>query len=371
MKLAQVGLITILTISGAFADGDIAPAALVPVVETVAQSSDTTINGEARAYYYTWEGADLFDSENSQLAASIILDVSHTLIEGITANFSAVGAVNFMDDAGYMEGSETEAFINIANITATFGDTTLVAGRQFLNTPMLLGSGWLLARGSFEAYTLVNKSISNLTLIGSYIAKLRNNNSGDNFVDLTDIGDGNNWAVSAAYSDAFDANIWYYNVDASEYTQIYIDTSKEFSGVKLEGQYIATDYNTDPDSTAYGVKVSASLSNVNLSVAYNKVEDAAAGHVGLDSLYASSWNILAADIVDDSWKIAASTDFAGLDAELSYAIYGEEGSELDLILGYKITDSFSVEAILSSTDYTYTVSDDAENAFEFMAAYTF
>ncbi len=79
------------------------------------------------------------------------------------------------------EGEETGAFLNIANITAAYGDTTFVLGRQLLDTPMVQSFDWLLAPGSFEAYTVVNNSISNLTLVGSYIEAYRPNGKGTDF----------------------------------------------------------------------------------------------------------------------------------------------------------------------------------------------
>ena len=71
-----------------------------------------------------------------------------------------------------------DAFFNVANLTATFGDTTLVLGRQLLESPMVRPFDWLLAPGSFEAYTVVNSSIENLTLVGTYIREYRGNNTG-------------------------------------------------------------------------------------------------------------------------------------------------------------------------------------------------
>jgi len=188
MKFTKLSLVAALAVSTAFAGGDIAP--VEPVVEAhaaVACNGNTTINGKAVAYYGTWAGPsdNMFDDDVSYFATAITLDVSHKISENFTANFAAVGYANLMNN--YMESSETGAFINVANITATFGDTTLVAGRQLLDTPMLGGFDWLLAPGAFEAYTLVNKSITNLTLVGSYVAKWRPNNSGDNFIDLTRI----------------------------------------------------------------------------------------------------------------------------------------------------------------------------------------
>ncbi|MFT7823183.1 MAG: hypothetical protein ABXS92_00350 [Sulfurimonas sp.] len=369
MKMTTLSLITAMAISTAFAGGDIAPAEpAAEMPQTVAETeeacnSNTTINGKAVAYYYTDDSVDLFDEESSNLGTAVTVDVSHKLLEGITANFSAVGFTNLLDEYGYMEAEETGAFFNVANITATFADTTLVAGRQLLDTPMVGGFDWLLAPGSFEAYTLVNGSIPHVTLVGSYLAKWRPNNSGTDFIDLTDIDDGENYAFGAAYSNAFDASIWYYNVDAGaaagnpdKFTQIYADAGFKAGDVSLAAQYVTTDYDMADDSDAYGVKISASVAGLDLMAAYNKVEDNTAGFVGRDGLYASSWNTFAAASVGDNYKIEAATELNGLSATASYAAYAydngtEEGHEIDVILGYGVTDCFSLDAVYSNTDY--------------------
>ena len=372
MKFTKLSLVAALAVSSAFAGGDIAPVEPVvaaPVAE--ACNSNTTINAKAVGYYYTDDTVDLFDEDSSMLGTAVTLDVSHKIIEGITANFSAVGYANLLDN--YMEGSETGAFMNVANITATFADTTLVAGRQLLDTPMLGGFDWLLAPGSFEAYTLVNKSISNLTLVGSYVAKWRPNNSGTSFTDLTDIGDGDNWTVGAAYSNAFDVSVWYYNVDAGNYTQVYADAGIKFSGVELAGQFASTDYEVAEDSTVYGLKASASLAGFDLMAAYNNVADNVTGFVGRDTLYTSSWNTFTSNSVGNAFKVEAAGTFGGLSASASYAYYeyeqdNDEGQEIDVILGYSFTDCISVDAIYSNTDYG--IGDDT-NALEFIATYKF
>ena len=79
--------------------------------------------------------------DDSQLAFGVTLDVSHKFTDWLTANFSVLGYLNTMNEDyfGYFEGEKVGAFFNVANLTATFGDTTLVAGRQLLGTPMLQG----------------------------------------------------------------------------------------------------------------------------------------------------------------------------------------------------------------------------------------
>ena len=369
MKLTKLSLVAVMAMGTAFAGGDIAPVepAVVeaPVVEV---ASATTIDGKAQAYYYSDDSVDLFDNESSALGLAATLDVSHKLTDNISANFSAVGFTNAISD-NYMEGEETGAFFNVANITATFGDTTAVLGRQLIDTPMLGGFDWLLAPGAFEAYTLVNGSVSNLTLVASYVAKWRPNNSGTEFIDLTDIGDGNNWTVGAAYSDGFNASVWYYNVDAADYTQVYADAGTSLSGFDVSAQFVSTDYGTGDDSTAFGIKVATSVSGFDLSAAYNDNSDAPVGYVGRDSLYTSSWNSFAANDIGGSFKVAAATELSGMAVEASYADYEEAGNEFDLIVGYGVSDSVSLDAIYSNTKYTE--DEDATNALELIATYKF
>jgi len=373
MKITKLSLVAVMAISTAFAGGDIAPVepavVVAPVVDAAACNSNTTINGKAQAYYYSDDSVDFFDNESSALGLAATLDVTHKFSANIAANFTAVGFTNAISD-NYMEGVETGAFFNVANITASFGGTTAVLGRQLLDTPMLGGFDWLLAPGAFEAYTLVNNSISNLTLVGSYVAKWRPNNSGTDFIDL----DGDNYTVGAAYAnaDVVNASVWYYNVDAyglDKYTQVYVDASKDLGGFNIAAQYAMTDYDVGLDSDAYGIKIGAALAGFDLSAAYNNNSDTTVGFVGRDSLYTSSWNSFAAYDIGDSFKVAASTEFSGLAVEASYADYETAGNEFDLILGYGVTDCVSLDAIYSNTKYTE--DEDATNALELIATYKF
>lgn len=376
MKMTKLSLIAALAVSSAFAGGDIAP--VEPAVEAPAPVSEacnanTTINGKAVLYYYTDDSVDLFDEMSSNLGAAVTIDVAHKFNDNITANIGAVGFTNLMDDAGYMEGEETGAILNIANITATFADTTLVAGRQLLDTPMLKSFDWLLAPESYEAYTLVNSSIENLTLVGSYVAKYRPINAGDNYLDLTDAGD--HWTVAAAYAtDAFNVSAWYYNVDIFDYTQVYVDAGTTLAGAEIAAQYAGTDYGSGDDSTAFGIKAAGEVAGIGLMAAYNNVADNYAGYVGADGLYTSSWNTFAANSVGNAFKVEASGEFSGLSTTASYAYYeyetdAEEGHEFDLILGYGFTDCVSLDAIYSNTNYGDGSGD--VSALELIATYKF
>ncbi|MDQ7085301.1 MAG: OprD family outer membrane porin [Sulfurovum sp.] len=308
------------------------------------------------------------------------LDVSHTLFDGITANFTAVGFTNLMSEEpfGYFEGKETGAYFNVANITAKFGDTSLILGRQLLDTPMFGSFDWLLAPSAFEAYTIVNNSVENLTLMAMYITKIRGVNAGDDFTDLTDINGGDNYILGATYGkDALSASAWYSNIDAGDYTQVYVDGGYNFGSVSVAAQYVTTDYATGLDSDAYAVKAETTIGSIGLLAAVSSVTDAPAGIVERDNFYTSSWNSFASTVGvanEDtlSWKVSASTELAGISTEVSYAAYGDEGSELDLILAYDMSDSINLAVIYTSTDYDVNIDEfDAEDALEVIATYTF
>ena len=387
MKFTKLSLVAALAVSSAFAGGDITP--VEPVVEAPAvvadTNKDTTIAGKLTGYYITDDADsnnDMFSKEASQLGLAATLDVAHKVTDWMTLNFSAVGYVNALKKPNlqYMEGDKHGAFFNVANATFNYADTTFVAGRQLLATPMLGGFDWLLAPGAFEAYTLVNNSFENVTLVGSYVRTWRQNNTGDTFLNLTDIDDGNNWTVGAAYNDkTINGSVWYYNVDAGaavnpdKYTQVYVDAGYDFSVAKIAAQYVNTDYNAQKDSTAYGVKISGTVADIALSAAYNKIQDNKTGFVGVDSLYTSSWNTFTSAAYDnedlDAFKIAASTKIAGVSAELSYADY-DKGNETDLILGYDITENIDAGLVYTNTKANIT-NADAVNALEVFANYKF
>ncbi|GIT97184.1 hypothetical protein [Sulfurovum sp. TSL1] len=387
MKWTKLSLVAALAMSSAFAGGDIAPAEPVveaPVVEAAACNSNTTIDSKAVLYYYTDDnfGANsVFDKETSSLAAAVTVDVSHKIMDGIIGNLSGVGYSNLMNESISFGGFEywtdnpkdTGAFLNVANITATYGDTTFVLGRQLLFTPQISGFDWLLASGSYEAYTVMNKSIPNVTLTASYITEFRGVNSGVDFEEL----EGDNWTVGAAYSDAFDASIWYYNVDDAydlSYTQVYADAGMKIAGIDVAAQYVNTDWDVGDASNVYGIKASGSVGGFDLMGAYVHTADAPAGFIDNDAIYTTMWNSLGSNAIGDAFKVEASTEFSGFAVTADYVNYeetvaGEEGSEFDLILGYGLTNCISLDAIYSNTDYGDGSGDN--QALELIATYKF
>lgn len=379
MKFTKLSLVAALAVSSAFAGGDIAP--VEPVVEApvVEAASATTFGGKLTGYYITDDSlpADDMFGDQAQLAFGATLNVSHSFTDWLTANFSAVGYINTLneDTWGYFEsGDKRGAFFQLANLTATYEDTTLVAGRQLLGTPMLQGYDWLLAPGSFEAYTVMNSSIENVTLVGSYVTKWRPNNSGEFGSSL----DGDNWTIGAAYDDkTISGSVWYYNIDAGLYTQVYADLGYDFGSFKLEGQYVDTSYDTAgvEDATAFGIMASTSVSGFDLSAAYVNLSDNATGFVGWNSLYTNQWNTTVANqyLGDDidSFKVAAATTIMDIAAEVSYADYDNDSYEFDVVLGYDFTEAIDAGIVYTNTQSTVWDPTTDVNQLEVYANYKF
>jgi len=338
---------------------------------TEAKKSETVVDGKAQLYYYTTDGDDLFSDESTNAGGAVTLNVTHKFSDAVSANFTAIGYDSLGSSVGgAMEGDKhtSDAYFGNANVVVSLGKTTAIVGRQQLDTPMLGSFDWLLAPSHFEAGTLVQK-MDSLTFIGAYVTKLRANNSGTEFTKLTD----DNYAVGMVYKGVVDANLWYYNIDEACYTQIYVDVSEEKSGVTYAIQGVSTDYDDGgEDSMAYGLKVSGEVDGWGMSVAYNNVQDREVGKVEVDSLYTSSWNIWASGMLDSSFKAEISKELSGVSTTLSYAQY-DDGSELDVILGYAINKNISLDAIFANTDYLPEdgVDADAEKSLEFIATYKF
>ena len=157
----------------------------------------------------------------------------------------------------------------------------------------------------------------------------------------------------------------------------YGDLGYDFGSFSVAAQIASTDYKTGPDSTAYAAKIGFKAGDIDLTAAVSNTTDNAAGVVSRDNFYTSSWNTFGSRVAvvnEDtlSWKVSAATELAGLSTELSYAQYGDEGSELDVIVGYDITKCMNLSAVYTSTDYDVAVDEsDVNNALEVMATYKF
>ncbi len=55
----------------------------------------------------------------------------------------------------------------------------------------------------------------------------------------------------------------------------------------------------------------------------------------------------------DAFKVAASTTIMDVAAEVSYADYDNDFSEVNVVLGYDVTDAIDAGLVYTNTDYCF------------------
>lgn len=159
------------------------------------------INGDAKLYYYTddKDSSDLFNKSSSAADTALRLGITGDLLKNVSFGvtgyaLSTLGLENNLvgkawasaqTDAnaggGYPDVKDV-AWIGELWIGATFGKTTLKAGRMLLDSPLSFSETWSIAPNSYEAFVLINQDIPDTTVVAVYAG----HSNGVNSVGYTD-----------------------------------------------------------------------------------------------------------------------------------------------------------------------------------------
>jgi len=319
------------------------------------------LKGNYEFYYLTTDTESLFSKESSVGGFSVHLGYKHILSNNICLNISFTGYNDFGSNIGgslepfnFHGNSSFSSYFDILNITYNDQYFKYTLGRQLLHTPMLGSIDMYLTPSNFEAYTiestLKNKEWS---LFATYVDKVRPVASGSNFKKLS----GNNYGVGIKYKlNDNKSNLWVYNIDSGNYTQLYLDHQVSFDNLTVNAQYIHTNYIQQENSNAYGVKFTFDKLPLVLNLSYNKVIKNKVGHLEIDSLYTSSWNTFSSDIIGESLKISAFKKFEKFSFFSSYSKYNNR-NEFDLILDYDLSLDSSIKLVYTNTTYSKKISN--------------
>jgi hypothetical protein len=270
------------------------------------------VKGEIRSYYFQED----FDTtgRSSILHFGGFLNYETANYHGLTANatlqVSSVGDIHgdnkFINDEDASGSVLSEAFVQYTRANSSFK-----AGRQFIGTPLLAGSGSRMVRQSFQGYTFVNTDISDTTILAAYV---------DRYQKRTD-GTGNPGAFTKSFNTngALDA----VTLEDGAYT-VYLE-NKSVTNLTAQLQYLNA---VDSFKTYYayatydiGTKANAAVTGQYMGTKYNNAD--------------SSGNFYAARVSTDydyfNLKLSASTNPSNGDVEsgLGYgADYALTGSEV-------------------------------------------
>jgi len=284
MKLTKLSLIAVLAVSGVFA-------------------GESTISGDAKIFYSTDDIGqhDMFDKGASAGDASVSIDYSKKISDSITLNagvsgVSTLGLENTAVSATWVDHAlEDRVWIDVANVTAKFGKTTAIIGRQKLDTPLAFTETWNIVENTFDAFTFVNNDIPNTTLIGSAVTRANGFSTFENFQGgMTDLGDGIYTAglvTKLIPMTTFQA--WYYEgngVVNEKKTWLQAD-AKVADGISIGAQY-AFD---DKDSAFVAVKAGYDVDKLSAYIAYSQADDKGTttftnfGGYGGSKAYTEAW----------------------------------------------------------------------------------
>jgi len=290
-------LLSVVASTMIMAGGDIAP--VEPVVEApmVEEASAWTFGGSAVAYTQTVDNSgnsSLFDSANTYSAVGVQLSaVNADLFAGIGAGVE-VSAIKSSSDAGFYTGGgnagTTSGGFTQAYLTYGIGATSVKLGRQLLPkglSPFAYSEGWQVFKNSFDAALVVNSSIPNTTLV--YAAVVNSNRSINDYANdaaFTKINANGDvvhmiTAQNKSISNLTLTGSYYYAPDmvanGADANIVWGDAKYNAGSfnVAVQGGQISPD--TLDSTSAFGAKLGAKFGMFTAMAAYSSVGDGALG----------------------------------------------------------------------------------------------
>jgi hypothetical protein len=336
----------------------------------VADISSKNFGGEAKLFYGTNDAndGDFFNKGQSYGnvginlggAASVgscatcttlnygVTGVSTMGLENTLVNNTWIGqsisahntAKNFLGGADINDGVWIDTLNLAFHPLDGISNTTLVLGRQALDTPFVFTEKWNIAQNTYDAAVAVNNDIMDTTLVGAWVGRSngqdvvdRLNNKNDFAVGglvhtdgISDNGFNRFLTNEGAYAigavtkviPAVTAQAWYY-IAPSVAKTAWLQADTEYMGFGLGAQYVYNDFDGAADTgSGYAVKLGYNYEGLGLSASYSSMDDklsTAANLGGTQSkLYTEGWwtygEVSQGDT--DSFNVTATYDVADI-----------------------------------------------------------
>jgi hypothetical protein len=372
-------------------------------VSSLSAIEDVKITGEAKVIYQTTDQENsagptgMFEKGNgngeaARAGASLTIGANAKLSESVTGNveaqaFSTLGLEKNLVSGVMATGStDTQGQVSQASLTAKAGKTTVVVGRQELNTPLAFTEKWNVVKNTFDAAVVQNNDIENTTLVGAWVG---NHNGISNYNGTTGVitagtagnlvtsagqtatlksfetfGTDGAYAVGAVSKAIPDTTLqaWYYNVvDVAQATWFQGDT-KVAGNVTLGAQYATMNPEAaGKTSSIWAVKAGTEVAGVNVYGAYSSAdEDGTLGfanvstgdktmiYTGLDSVYMDG---IVTRPGNDTFKVGASKELSGVKLATSYTDCSSDTATNE-IKGWDVSASTKVGGATVQAIYT-------------------
>ncbi len=294
-----------------------------------------------------------------------------------------------------------------AYLDGKWGNTEIKLGRQSIDTPHADSDDIRMIPNYFEAYTVTNTDVPDLTLSAGYIHKMagwENGVDSSKFVHVgKTLGVGENvngvYYASASYEGIKDLSLslWYYNYHnianviyaEAGYSYVLSEQASLILGLQYDGSQETGDALLGKqDSQTYGISLETNFTDIGVSIlaAYNQ-DNGDSGAVGLSlgggPLFTSmeDQTLDALGTSGSAWIIGAGYDFGKLGVDdLTFGVaYGSfkadnpsvyQAREIDAVLEYNLNDVFSVSAAYASVDFKVNGMEDYDQ-FRVIVNYNF
>jgi hypothetical protein len=366
--------------------------------------------GEAKLFYGTNDAddGDMFNKNQSYGNAGVNFagsasvggcDTCTTLNFGVTG-VSTMGLEKTLVGSTWVNHTLDDAvWIDTFNLTfqplSGITNTTLVLGRQELDTPMVFTEKWNVAKNTYDAAVAVNTDIIDTTLVGAWVGRSNNAGSGtaltvnaeagfnDNAFErfLTDEGAYAAGVITKAIP-AVTAQAWYY-VAPSTAKVAWLQADTEFMGFGLGAQYAMLDADDNSDGNAYAVKLGYNLEGLSLAVAYSSVDEMSGTSKALgfknlgndqSKLYTEAWWGFGHVGESDTDSITAIAEYS-LEGVADFGLYftqADHNTEADLqevtVTAGKDLGNLNLSLAYVNTDID---GSDAQNDIQVYATYKF
>jgi len=382
-KFTKISLLTALSLAS------VSSSALAANSLTDAFSNGKT-KGALKSYYFIRN----YDQSTTKDASiwvnggylNYVTDDFKGLKLGATLQTTHVGSID--DDSSKFSGTmdASGSILSESYIEYKFNNTIFKGGRQYINLPLINGSGSRMIKESFEGYFLTNTDIPDtIVSLGKVTKYARRTDGVGDTGKFLNAKTGDHGTISLYIKNNsiknLDLQVQYIHKSesnnsndgvkvlylASQYT---IDSAlKPF----IAAQYFDSNYenNTTKDSSMYGFKTGITISDVNLLAGYTRTNDDGNVFHGIGenaySSYTSSFvsSSPAYKAGTNTWLLSAGYNFGKLGTKLTYSSFNNPIDTADLKqtslnLRYKITKNLNTFVDYSILDYGNNTNDYAD-----------
>jgi hypothetical protein len=318
-------------------------------------------------------------TELSNIKIGMGVDISQVLF----GKNDAAGITFFSSDA------DSYILLSESYLQATFDKSRLKVGRQYIDTPFADSDDIGMVANSFEAFTLSNHTLTDMTITYLYLKSM----SGVDAAipeDFSAINGGSGvHAVGMLYEALEDISYtaWIYHLPhiasywygETRYSSAYHDIDYQ-----LSAQVVWQDFKKEKSAKIVGFMGSFGYKDVPLSLhlAYNKSYDEVAENgFGGGPFFANDEHLTLADVGADGEMMVYGLEWdasEALQSGVNIGLYGamledakkSHGREFDIVVNYSYDETLTFDAIYSTLDNSKISGDRFKNLRVF-AKYSF